>query len=357
MRFIHVADTHLGAQPDKGFPWSKERADQIWETFKDIIGVCRNEKPDLLLIAGDMFHRQPLIRELKEADALFASIPFVRVVIIAGNHDYISGVSNYNGFEWSPNVTFFKEEEIYSVYFEDINTEVYGLSFRHRQIHEALLDGAAPRDPGRINILLMHGGEPGNLPVDRKKLLGAGFDYIAGGHFHTPNDVDERMKYPGCPEPLEINNTGRRGFIRGSIEKSGGRTELETQYEICNKVSYFKEELTVDPSTTQFVLEDMIRDRISERGADNIFSFRITGRRDPDMVFDTERPKQIGRVIEITDESEPDYDFERLRLENGNNIIGRYIEAVSAAPVSGRTREKALNYGISTLFGQNGKAH
>ena len=25
MKFFHAADIHLGAEPDKGFPWSKER--------------------------------------------------------------------------------------------------------------------------------------------------------------------------------------------------------------------------------------------------------------------------------------------------------------------------------------------
>ena len=31
MRFIHIADVHLGMQPDAGFPWSEERGEAIWE--------------------------------------------------------------------------------------------------------------------------------------------------------------------------------------------------------------------------------------------------------------------------------------------------------------------------------------
>ena len=27
MRFIHIADVHLGMQPDAGFPWSEERGE------------------------------------------------------------------------------------------------------------------------------------------------------------------------------------------------------------------------------------------------------------------------------------------------------------------------------------------
>ena len=366
MRFIHVADMHLGATPDKSFPWSKERTEQIWETFRDIIDVCRREQTDLLLIAGDLFHKQPLVRELKEADALFASIPGVKVVIIAGNHDYISGVSNYNGFEWSDNVTFFKDEELQSIYFEDINTEVYGLSFCHRQIHEPLLDNAKPAHPDRISILLMHGGEPGNLPVDRKKLLGAGFDYIACGHFHTPNVTDERMRYPGCPEPLEKNDTGALELKPEDADKdypdsnrwaepgkTGEHTAIKTEYVVCNKVSYFKEDIEVDRETTQFTLEDMIRDRIAENGDNNIFTFRITGRRDPDITFDTEKALRLGRILDIADMSEPDYDFERLMVENRGNIIGRFIENIKSGQGDDELCEKALNYGITALFGKS----
>ena len=80
MRFIHIADVHLGMQPDAGFPWSEERGESIWESFRRIIRLVGREKPDFLLIAGDLFQRQPLLRELKEVNDLFASIPETIVV-------------------------------------------------------------------------------------------------------------------------------------------------------------------------------------------------------------------------------------------------------------------------------------
>ena len=52
MRFIHIADVHLGMQPDAGFPWSEERGEAIWESFRRIIRLAGREKPDFLLIAG-----------------------------------------------------------------------------------------------------------------------------------------------------------------------------------------------------------------------------------------------------------------------------------------------------------------
>ena len=64
IRFIHLADVHLGAVPDRGCPWSREREEEIWETFRRVIATIRKSPVDLLFIAGDLFHRQPLLSEL-----------------------------------------------------------------------------------------------------------------------------------------------------------------------------------------------------------------------------------------------------------------------------------------------------
>ena len=70
IRFIHLADVHLGAVPDRGCPWSREREEEIWETFRRVIVTIRKSPVDLLFIAGDLFHRQPLISELREINDL-----------------------------------------------------------------------------------------------------------------------------------------------------------------------------------------------------------------------------------------------------------------------------------------------
>ena len=79
MRFIHLADVHLGAVPDRGCPWSDKRENEIWETFRRVIAGIRENPVDLLFIAGDLFHRQPLPYELKEVNDLFSGIPETRV--------------------------------------------------------------------------------------------------------------------------------------------------------------------------------------------------------------------------------------------------------------------------------------
>ena len=106
MRFIHTGDIHLGAMPESRKEWAKNRGDEIWQTFERLIKKIKAQPVDMLIIAGDLFHRQPLLRELKEVDYLFSTIPETKVVLCAGNHDAIKKGSFYDGFKWSDNVIF-----------------------------------------------------------------------------------------------------------------------------------------------------------------------------------------------------------------------------------------------------------
>ena len=72
MKFIHVSDVHLGIKPDEGKPWSEKRAQDIWDSFAEVIGAAVELKPDFLLISGDLFHAQPLKKELREVNYLFS---------------------------------------------------------------------------------------------------------------------------------------------------------------------------------------------------------------------------------------------------------------------------------------------
>ena len=64
MKFIHTGDLHYGMKPDIGKPWSAERAQAVKDALASIVRAARDEKVDLLLIAGDLFHHQPLVRDL-----------------------------------------------------------------------------------------------------------------------------------------------------------------------------------------------------------------------------------------------------------------------------------------------------
>ena len=125
MKFIHTGDIHWGMTPDADKPWGSERAQAIKDTFKKIIAQAGKMQADCLFISGDLFHRQPLVRDLKEVNYLFSTLKKTKVVFIIGNHDYLKVDSYYLDFPWSENVTCLRGKECESVVFEDLDTEVY----------------------------------------------------------------------------------------------------------------------------------------------------------------------------------------------------------------------------------------
>lgn len=349
MKFIHTADIHWGMNPDSDKPWSRDRAQAIRDTFSEIIRQAKIRDVDFLFIAGDLFHRQPLLRDLKELNYLFSTIPQVQVVLIAGNHDRIRSNSALMSFEWCPNVTWMMDETMSSVYFKHQNTEVHGFSYHTREITESRLDSLRAPDTERIHILLAHGGDASHLPLDKKLLTGAGFSYVALGHIHKLEIAsDYSYAWPGSPEPLDKTETGQHGILFGEINTSTRRvTALE--FIPLAQAQYIPLVVHVSPATTNGELNARIQEEIERRGTEHIYRFRIRGMRDPDIIFDLEYLSQKMQVIEVIDESEPQYDFSQLFADHPSDMIGFYIRALQKEEMS-PVEKKALYYGIDALL-------
>lgn len=350
MKFVHIADVHLGAVPDSSMPWSNERQREIWESFKNIIDICNEERADLLLIAGDFFHKQPLIRELKEVNYYFSKLKTARVVIMAGNHDYIGPRSNYPRFEWDEKVYMFLNDTIESMYFPEINTTIYGFSYHQRDITDPVYDTVKPLGEDSIHILLAHGGDEKNVPINRKKLLEAGFDYIALGHIHKPEIINNKMAYSGSLEPLDKNETGPRGYILGEISEDGER-QVNIRFIKNSHREYKKLNITVNQETTNGALVDIIKEKLSREGKKNIYQIYIEGFRDESIRFDKDAIYPLGNILEVIDESVPDYDFDVLYRENSDNMIGMFIKQIRESKNQDEVARKALYYGIEALLG------
>lgn len=346
MRFIHIADVHLGARPDAGPLYSEGRARELWETFEHVLGVCEEERTDLLLIAGDLFHRQPLVRELKEADYLFSELTHTKVVLIAGNHDYIGKNSNYRTFRWSENVYPLFGETMQYADFPELDTAVYGLSYHSREITEPLYDHVRAAGVRRHEILLAHGGDDRHIPFDRRKLEESGFDYIALGHIHKPQVLErDRIIYAGTPEPADRNDTGPHGYVKGEITGQGVRTEWVP----CASREYIHLPVEVGTEDTTGSVARHIWKLTDEHGNQNIYKIVLKGKRDPEVRFDVSRMAGGRNILEIVDETSPAYDFERLYAEHGDTILGRYIGRFRGCR-EGSTEYEALCEGVEALL-------
>ena len=350
MKFFHIADTHLGAIPDAGFAWSEERRSEIWESFRSVVAKADREEVDLLLIAGDLFHRQPLMRELKEVNYLFSTLKKTKVVFIIGNHDYLKVDSYYLDFPWSENVTCLRGKECESVVFEDLDTEVYGLSYHTREIKEPKYNDLQPEKKAGFSILLGHGGDAKHIPIDRKKLLLSGFDYIALGHIHRPEMIEpDRMAYAGALEPIDQNDIGPHGFIEGKYNE--GKLSISFVPWACRE--YIPLELDTKECPTNLAFQETVRMRMAAKGMQHIYKVLLQGYRDPDIVYDLDACRKLGNIVSVQDESVPDYDFERLMRIHAGDIAGRYIQTLYHKDMSD-TERKALYYGIHALLEMRG---
>ena len=355
MRFLHIADLHLGASPDLGFPWSKAREEEIWESFSRIIEKIKQEKTDLLLIAGDLFHGQPLLRQLKELNYLLGQIPDTAVVMIAGNHDYLKAGSAYQKINWAPNVVGLWSEKCQACYIKSCNTYVYGFSYWTREIKEMRYNQAFPLGsrnfmteyPDANHILLAHGGDEKHVPIRFSALGGTDFDYIALGHIHQPQIlIPDKMAYAGSLEPLDRKHLGEHGYIEGEIVN--GITKIH--FVPFAKRKYVELAVSVDPDSTVRSLQDDILQLIKRNGLHHIYCIRFKGLRDADLILEEEAFLHLGNIVEMTDETQPDYDFEKLRKEYAGTLVAAYIDSLLEKESMTETEKRALYYGVGALL-------
>lgn len=347
MRFIHIADVHLGVKPDAGKPWSEKRERDIWNSFARVIEIAAEKKPDFLFITGDLFHTQPLKRELREVDALFQKIPGTKVILLAGNHDYLRQKSCYLTYPWAENVFFFQREEAVCLDFPTENTAIYGLSYWHREIRERLYDDLIPARKEWINILLAHGGDERHIPFSASRVVQNGFDFLAAGHIHRGGWlIPGQALMAGSLEPTDCNDLGPHGYWMGEVQK--GRADVHF-FPIQN-CEYHHECYAVCPQTTQRALREWVMNLLEERPDYQYFRLFLEGRKHMDMEYDLQELLDFPRIVDVTEHLMPDYPYEKLQREHADSILGSYIAAMNRREQNVVTK-KALEYGVTALLG------
>lgn len=314
--------------------------------MEQIVNICEWEEMDLLLIAGDLFHRQPLMRELKEVNFLFSKLSKTKVVFIVGNHDYLKPDSYYHTFPWNENVHPLLNGHMGGIEFPDLQANVYGLSYHQREITEGLYDRMFAPKKQKYEILLAHGGDEKHIPVKKEVLETLGYDYIALGHIHKPQVlIENKAVYAGSLEPTDKNDIGKHGYVRGEITEQGVKTEFIP----CAKREYIHAAVPVEEGMTGGALKDWIRNYIGEHGLENMYKFILQGFRDADVQFDLESAKSFGNVFEVVDETNPSYDFDKILEKNQGNLLGRYIESLKDYD-KGSVECQALHLGVQALM-------
>jgi len=355
MKFMHIADVHLGVVPDKGKPWSEQRSREIKDTFQRVLDIAGKEQIDLLLIAGDLFHFPPTMAMLKELDSRLEELEGVTTIIIAGNHDYRAAGSPIDRYEFQSDTVVLRSGRAEQIVLEDLETCVTGISYDRKEIREGIYDSLTPALPEEeyhkdyLQILLAHGGDAMHAPMNRDQLMHSGFDYIALGHIHKPEIIaPDLMINAGSLEPIDYTDTGARGYVWGEAWKQEGRWQVHTQWKEISCRQYMDLVVEVQPELTNYMLQRRVQEQIDASGAGHIYRVMLEGCRSSLFQADLNGLMNLYYIYEIVDHTHEAYDLEQLQAENPDNLLGRFIQAFDGQ--EDELHRKALEYGVKALL-------
>ena len=265
MKILHTGDWHLGRLLNQ----RSFLEDQTY-ALDGLITLISNEKPDVVLIAGDLYDRFiPPKEAVSLMDHCFSRIVLdlkIPVIAIGGNHDggerlnFASGILEQRGLHihgtydlqrppvvlsdpwgdvafWS--VPFLKPVEYKNITGESVEDfdEMYAGILSHL---------AKQMNPNIRNILITHGmvlsGDPEENPLDdsvRPLNIGGvsyakssrfdAFDYVALGHLHRPQKVGrEGIRYSGSLLKYSFSEVNQKKSVTMIDLKNKGNLTINT---------------------------------------------------------------------------------------------------------------------------------
>lgn len=223
MKILHCSDIHLGKRPFGTKEFSQKRYLDFFKVFDEIVDIGIEEKIDLFIVAGDLFDKKELTPDtLERCEKSFQKLKNreIKVFLIEGNHDNISGNDEINSWLGYLEKKGFVHRGRYEVsnkkysfekfVVEDVN--IYGIGYPGFVIDDVLENLAQELNEEEKNIVVVHtalgGGEylPGLAMSDSIRKLKDKVIYIAGGHLHSYQVYPKDEPYFFIPGSLEYWN-------------------------------------------------------------------------------------------------------------------------------------------------------
>ena len=257
MKLIHLSDLHIGRRI-KEYSMIEDQA----YILKVILGIIDTEKPDGVIIAGDVYDKSvPSAEAVVLLDDFLYRIAERKIpaFIISGNHDsaerlsFGSRLMSQGGIHISPvyegevapvtltdkhgsvNIymlpfvkpvdvrRYYPEEEIAS-YTDAIRVAVNGMKVdenaRNLLVTHQFVTGAATCDSEEISV-----GGTDNVDVS----VFDAFDYVALGHIHGPQKIGrETVRYCGTPLKYSFSEVAHNKSVTVVEMEEKGNIEIRT---------------------------------------------------------------------------------------------------------------------------------
>ena len=245
MRILHTADLHLGQTFH-----SYDRTAEQGRCLESIEKAIADSRPDAYLISGDVYHtaapsaaaQEMFIRHLMN---VHEASPRTRVVVTAGNHDSsrieitdplwnlvgvtVIGSIQRNMAEGEDNPEYHRElfgRHIITAGDEEAPAGyVVALPYCHPGNFPSVEEGLPREERGKRLIRMDAFGQDleiiGGIDMVDPEIFGQGYDYVALGHIHYPQDITGRIRYSGSPLPVSFDEDYRHSITLADIEAHG----------------------------------------------------------------------------------------------------------------------------------------
>jgi DNA repair protein SbcD/Mre11 len=249
MRLVHISDLHLGyRQYQRLTPGGvNQREADVATTFRLAIDRIIALAPDVIVIAGDVFHsvrpsNQAILHAFLQFGRLRHALPDTDVVLVAGNHD------TPRSAETGGILQLFGQLGI-----EIVDREPRRISIGARGLSVLAVPDVpgmtrpsfVPDSNARYNVLVVHGEVQGVLPatsavVDRasveitpEELSASRWDYVALGHYHVCREVAPNAYYSGSIDYTSANPWGElyEERVAGLIGKGFVERDLDNGHQ------------------------------------------------------------------------------------------------------------------------------
>lgn len=223
MRLVHISDLHLGFRRYQRLTPTgiNQRESDVAMAFNRAVDKIIDVAPDIVLIAGDVFHtvrptNTSIVHAFGQFSRLVRALPDAIVVMIAGSHDSPRAV------ETGCILRLFVPLGIHVVH-----GEPQRLTFPERDLSilavpDALRDHPAldPDPSAKHNILLIHcelpeaapayaeGQERAVVQVKLDEIRPETWNYVALGHYHVYTQLAPNVLYSGSLEYTSLNAWG-----------------------------------------------------------------------------------------------------------------------------------------------------
>jgi hypothetical protein len=283
LRLVHLSDLHLGFRQyqrltSRGI---NQREADVARSFKTAIDKVIELAPDVVLVAGDVFHQvRPTNTAIVQAYIHFArmraALPNAVIVMVAGNHD------TPRSSETGSILRLFVELGLYVVDAEPQALEFpeLDLSILAVALNPYPRPQLKPAGTSRFNLLLLHGsveGEYGGFggpppmvteEIPEEELHVAEWDYIALGHYHVYKSPTRRPNayYSGATDYTSSNIWGEKAEERelGVAGKGIIERDLETGKHVFHPLPASREFVDLRPLSAKGMTTEELNDAIVE---------------------------------------------------------------------------------------------